>query len=54
MVLPEEELTPDRLVQDVLSLYENRSAYLTAMEQSPDRDAVDQIVSLIEKNALSK
>lgn len=47
MVLPEEELSTDRLVQDVLSLYENRRSYIAAMEQAHDRNAVDKIVELI-------
>lgn len=49
MVLPEEELNPGRLVQDVLTLYENRNSYIAAMEQAHDRNAVDLIVALIEK-----
>lgn len=49
MVLPEEELTPGRLVTDVLTLYEKRSSYIAAMEQAHDRNAVDQITTLIEE-----
>ena len=48
MVLPEEEAGPERLVRDVLTLYENRSRYQQAMEQAEDRNAVEKIVSLIE------
>lgn len=51
MVLPEEELSTERLVHDVLQLYENRSQYRQAMETASDRDAVAKIVELIEQNS---
>lgn len=51
MVLPEEELTTERLLHDVRELYANRSKYREAMEQAADRDAVEKIVALIEENS---
>ena len=48
-LLPQEELTPGRLVADVNDLYANRSQYRQAMEQASDQDAVRKIVSLIEE-----
>ncbi len=48
-LLPQEELTPERLVADVNDLYANRSQYRQAMEQASDQDAVRKIVSLIEE-----
>ena len=49
MVLPEEDASPDRLLHDILSLYENRSRYRQAMETAHDRNAVSRIVELIEE-----
>lgn len=49
MLLPEEELSTERLVHDVLELYENRNQYRHAMEKAVDRDAVSTIISLIEQ-----
>ena len=48
-LLPQEELTPTRLVADVNDLYAHRSQYRQAMKQASDQDAVQKIVSLIEE-----
>lgn len=50
-VLPEEQLTPERLVQTVSEVYEQREIYIAAMKKSGVRSSVDQIVALIEKQA---
>jgi len=47
MLLPEEELTVDRLLRDVHTLYENRAKYREAMAKAVDRNAVQKIVELI-------
>ncbi len=49
MLLPQEELTVERLVSDVQSLYKNRSQYQAAMAAATDRDAVEKVVTLIEQ-----
>lgn len=49
MLLPEEELTVERLVSDVQTLYANRKQYQAAMEMAQDRDAVAKVVTLIEE-----
>ena len=49
MLLPQEELTVERLVNDVQTLYQNRRQYQAAMETATDRDAVDKVVTLIEQ-----
>ena len=48
-VLHQENLTPERLVQDVNDLYAHRGQYRQAMEKASDQDAVHKIVSLIEE-----
>ena len=50
-VLEEEEMTSDRLYQDVLKLYENRSQYIHAMKSSQLSDASGQITALLKKLA---
>lgn len=48
-VLPEEEITPERLCSEIRRLYENRRTYIAAMEKSDASNAVETIISLIEK-----
>ncbi len=48
MVLPEEELSKERLLHDVNELYEKRSQFTRAMEAAADRDAIRTVVDLIE------
>lgn len=47
-VLEEEELSTERLVSDVRTLYAERDRYITAMEQSRTTDAIAVITGLIE------
>jgi len=49
MLLPQEELTVERLVQDVQTLYANRAQYQETMSLAKDRDAVEKVVTLIEE-----
>ena len=44
-------MTSDRLYQDVLKLYENRSQYIHAMKSSQLSDASGQITALLKKLA---
>lgn len=48
-VLREEDLSPDRLFDTILHLYENRQTYIAVMEKSGASNAVDTILSLIEE-----
>lgn len=50
-VLEEEAVTPELLLQTIQTVYDNRSRYITAMEQSQQGDAIATIVDLIEKTA---
>ena len=49
MLLPQDELTVERLVQDVQTLYANRAQYQETMALASDRDAVEKVVTLIEE-----
>ena len=49
MLLPQDELTVERLVQDVRTLYANRTQYQETMALATDRDAVEKVVTLIEE-----
>lgn len=49
MVIEEESLTPESLTQGLLSLYENRSQYIAAMEASTQGNGVEFILGLIEE-----
>ncbi|MCI8598663.1 MAG: undecaprenyldiphospho-muramoylpentapeptide beta-N-acetylglucosaminyltransferase [Lachnospiraceae bacterium] len=51
MVLEEEDVSSEALLQAVHSLYENRSALITAMEQSKQTDSIETITNLIEEAA---
>lgn len=53
-VLEEEMITEDSLYEAITSLYEERSAYISAMEQSKLSNAVDTVISLIESCAGSQ
>ncbi|MDK2807313.1 MAG: UDP-N-acetylglucosamine--N-acetylmuramyl-(pentapeptide) pyrophosphoryl-undecaprenol [Clostridiales bacterium] len=46
-VLKEEDLTKDRLLQEVLALYKAKDHYIKNMEKSPMTDAIETIVNLI-------
>ena len=47
-------ITEDSLYEAITSLYEERSAYISAMEQSKLSNAVDTVISLIESCAGSQ
>lgn len=49
IVIEEEELTGEKLLDTVNSLYENRAEYIKNMEQSNMSDSVSMIVSLLEE-----
>ena len=48
-VLQEEELTPEVLLSSILSLYENRQKYISAMEHSAASNAVTTITDMIQE-----
>lgn len=48
-VLEEEELSPDKLLEAVHDLYENRQTYIDAMAGSGHTDSIGRIVSLIQE-----
>ena len=50
-VLEEEKITPKLLLSTILDLYENRSAYVEALEKSGQSDAIAVITGLIQELA---
>ncbi len=48
-VMTEEEITPEKLLAAVNDLYKNRQSYIDAMEASPQSDAINKIMSLIQE-----
>ena len=50
-VLQEEDITPQVLTEQVISLYDERQSYISAMEESNAGSGVDTIIELIEKHA---
>lgn len=51
MVLEEEDLTENSLYDAICELYENRQTYIEKMQNSPSRDSIKTIFSLIDKAA---
>lgn len=49
MVMEEEEITNEKLLQAIRSLYENRDTYIAAMKNSSQGDSIGTIMELIEK-----
>ncbi len=49
MVMEEEELTKERLLNSIHSLYENRSTFMNAMRDSKQQDSINTIFHLIEE-----
>ncbi|MEY8427425.1 undecaprenyldiphospho-muramoylpentapeptide beta-N-acetylglucosaminyltransferase [Lachnospiraceae bacterium 46-15] len=47
-VLTEDQLAPTILISRIMKLYNNRAAYIAAMETSEQSDAISKIISLIE------
>jgi len=52
-VLTEDNLAPSILISKILSLYENRSTYISAMEKSEQSDAIPKIIRLLEETVNS-
>ena len=52
VVIEEESLTDQTLLEGILNLYEHRSDYIAAMEQSQQKDAIAQIVDMFEEYRL--
>ncbi len=48
-VLPQEELTPERLYMDIMDVYNNQEKYVLAMDTNRTGDSIDIILSLIQK-----
>ncbi len=53
-VLKEEEITDERLLSEILDLYQNRELYRKTMEASIQSDAIGTIIRLIEEAAGTK
>ena len=49
MVLEEEELTSEKLLDTIRSLYQNRQKYIDAMAHSSHTDSIAKIISLIQE-----
>ena len=49
MVLEEEEITNQKLLESIQTLYQNRDSYIQAMEKSKQTDSIEQIVQLFEQ-----
>lgn len=50
-MLPEEEMSGNRLLQAVHTVYGNREAIIGRMNASDSRDAANQVMALIERMA---
>ncbi len=51
IVIEEEELSSQKLLASIHSLYDNRDSYISAMSQSQQQNSIDTIISLIEEAA---
>ena len=49
MVLPEEDLTPDTMVDSVKTLYENRQEYKKAMARYGQTNGTHEIIKILEE-----
>jgi len=49
-VLPEEDITPTKMIDAVDELYKNRDKYFEAMESSQQGDSINLIMNLIKEN----
>ncbi len=54
VVIPEEDLTIERLTDAVREVYQNRQTYIDAMEKSQLSDSIGQITSLLNELAAGK
>ena len=50
-MLPEEELTGERLLSEIDAVFENRAQYVEAMEKANQGDAVGTILKMIDDAA---
>ena len=51
IVIEEEDLSNEKLLASIHSLYDNRDAYANAMSQSLQQNSIDTIIKLIEDAA---
>lgn len=49
VVMEEEEITDEKLLSAIQTLYENRTVYIDAMSKSKQTDSIEQIIQLFEK-----
>ena len=49
MVVPQAELTPEKLVSSLAELYENRETFRKTMSESTQSSGVDVILGLIDE-----
>lgn len=54
IVIEEEDLSKEKLLSSIYSLYDNRDSYINAMNQSSQQNSIDTIIDLIEKAANNK
>ena len=54
MMIEEEELTDERLISGILSLYENRDKYIAKMSESRQSNGVNVILGLIDELTAGK
>lgn len=54
MVLEEEELTNQLLLETILTLYDKKDSYISAMKKSALQDSIDIITGLIEESSKSQ
>ncbi len=54
MVLEEEEITPEKLLETIHSLYNNRQTFIDAMASAGTSDSIGQIAELIEEASEKK
>ena len=47
------KLTKNKLMDAILTLYQNKDSYINAMKNSPQQDAIHTVINLIER-AVSK
>ena len=49
IVIEEEDLSNEKLLASIHSLYDNRDSYVNAMSQSLQQNSIDTIIKLIEE-----
>ena len=48
MVMEEEEITPEKLLEAIHTLYDNRATFVQTMKESSQLDSISVILELIE------